>query len=244
MRSVSSPRAVSMMIGTLRVSWRPRRRRQTSMPESCGSIQSSSTRSGFSSAGDEQRLLAVPRLEHAIAFAFEVVAQQRDEGALVLGDQNAGFHAHAFLSKGTLVSLVVSALGRSLARWSPRHHVIDDLGDVGGVVAGALDVLGDEQKMRAGADRARIFHHVGEKFAEQAVVESRRSRRPGATPLRRLRRRGRNRRRARASTGPAPACPCARARRSGGSAARGSARWRAWRCSWRDRRCARVRWRS
>ena len=65
----------------------------------------------------------------------------------------------------------MSALGRSVARWPPRHHVIDDFGDVGGVIARALDVLGDEQKMRAKPDRARIFHHVGEKFAEQAVVD-------------------------------------------------------------------------
>ena len=39
------------------------------------------------------------------------------------------------------------------------------------VVAAALDILGDEQKMGAQADGARIFHHVGEKFAEQAVVD-------------------------------------------------------------------------
>ena len=49
--------------------------------------------------------------------------------------------------------------------------MVDDLGDVGGVVAAALDVLGDEEQMRAQADRARVFHHVGEKFAEQAVVD-------------------------------------------------------------------------
>ena len=51
------------------------------------------------------------------------------------------------------------------------HHVIDHFGDVGGVVAGALDILGDEQQMRAQPDRARVFHHVSEKLAEQAVVD-------------------------------------------------------------------------
>ena len=51
------------------------------------------------------------------------------------------------------------------------HHVIDHFGDVGGVVAGALDILGDEQKMGAQPDGARVFHHVGEKLAEQAVVD-------------------------------------------------------------------------
>ena len=51
MRSASSPRAVSITIGTLPVSGLRRSRRQTSMPETLGSIQSSSTRSsGRSSA--------------------------------------------------------------------------------------------------------------------------------------------------------------------------------------------------
>ncbi len=45
-----------------------------------------------------------------------------------------------------------------------------DLGDVGGVVADALDVLGDEQQVRAGGDVARVLHHVGQQLAEQAGV--------------------------------------------------------------------------
>ena len=120
MRSVSSPRAVSMMIGTLRVSWRVRSRRQTSMPESCGSIQSSRTRSGVSSAATSKRLLAVMGLAHAIALALEIVAQQRDQGGFVFDDQDCGFERHSyFRSKGTVVVLVTSALGRSIARWAP-----------------------------------------------------------------------------------------------------------------------------
>ena len=45
-RSLSSPRAVSMMIGNCLVSGRARSRRQSSMPERPGSIQSRMTRSG------------------------------------------------------------------------------------------------------------------------------------------------------------------------------------------------------
>ena len=82
-----------------------------------------------------------------------------------------GLLMQCLASNGTEVSLVVSALGRLSARWPARDHVIDDFGDVGGVVAAALDVLGDEQQMGAQPDGARIFHHVGEKFAEQAVVD-------------------------------------------------------------------------
>ena len=49
--------------------------------------------------------------------------------------------------------------------------MIDHFGDVGRVIAAAFHVLGDEQQMRAHADGARIFHHVGEQFAKQAVVD-------------------------------------------------------------------------
>src|ERR1051325_12228492 len=49
--------------------------------------------------------------------------------------------------------------------------VVDSLGNVGGVVAHALDVLRAEEQMRAERDVARVFHHVGEKLAEQRVVD-------------------------------------------------------------------------
>src|SRR4029078_7047512 len=45
------------------------------------------------------------------------------------------------------------------------HQEIHRLGDVGGVVADALDVLGAEQEMGAEPDIARILHHVGEELA-------------------------------------------------------------------------------
>src|SRR5579863_7787242 len=48
--------------------------------------------------------------------------------------------------------------------------VVDDLRDVGRVIADALEILGDEQEVRTGGDRARIAHHVGEQFAERRVV--------------------------------------------------------------------------
>ena len=46
-----------------------------------------------------------------------------------------------------------------------------NLGDVGGVVAHLLDVLGAKKEVNANADIARIFHHVGEQLAEQRVVD-------------------------------------------------------------------------
>src|SRR5690606_22791809 len=49
-------------------------------------------------------------------------------------------------------------------------HEPDVLGDVGGVVADALEVLCHEQQVGAAGDGARVFHHVGQEFAEQARV--------------------------------------------------------------------------
>ena len=68
------------------------------------------------------------------------------------------------------VELVSSPLGRSSTSGLAVHEVVDVLGDVGGVVADALDVLGAEQQMRAQADVARILHHVGEQLAKQRIV--------------------------------------------------------------------------
>ncbi len=76
-----------------------------------------------------------------------------------------------FRSKGTVVVAGDIGLGPVDGQMAALDHVIDGLGDVGGVIAGALDVLGDEQQMRAQPDGARIFHHVGQKLAEQAVVD-------------------------------------------------------------------------
>src|SRR5262249_11531467 len=50
-------------------------------------------------------------------------------------------------------------------------EIVDVLGDVGGMVADALEVLGAEQEMRAQPDGARILHHVGKELAEDRVVE-------------------------------------------------------------------------
>ena len=51
---------------------------------------------------------------------------------------------------------------------------LDDIdyvfGDVGGVVADALEVLGDEDQLEGGEDDAGITHHVGEELAEDLVA--------------------------------------------------------------------------
>src|SRR5437588_11574604 len=49
-------------------------------------------------------------------------------------------------------------------------EVDDVFGDVGGVVADALEVLGDEDQFERGKDHAGIAHHVGEQFTENLVA--------------------------------------------------------------------------
>jgi len=70
--------------------------------------------------GHQDRFLAVLRFQHAIAFAFEIIAQERDEGALVFRDEDRGLQGHvAGRSNLTVVELVTSAFGRSIVRWPP-----------------------------------------------------------------------------------------------------------------------------
>jgi ABC-type polysaccharide transport system permease subunit len=51
------------------------------------------------------------------------------------------------------------------------RSVIDHLGDVGGVIADPLKVLGDEQQMRRLTNVVRIFHHVRQQSAKDGVVK-------------------------------------------------------------------------
>ena len=49
-------------------------------------------------------------------------------------------------------------------------EVDDVFGDVGGVVADALEVFGDEDQFERGEDDAGIAHHVGKQFAENLIA--------------------------------------------------------------------------
>ena len=88
-----------------------------------------------------------------VALGFEIVAQEQRQRLLVLDDQNARCPCRRSVSVsastvGEARSVVLRPLdGERLA----GDEVMDRLGDVGGVVADALDVLGAEQEMRAEA---------------------------------------------------------------------------------------------
>ena len=46
---------------------------------------------------DQKRLLAIAGFQHPVALALQIVAQQRDQGAFVFGNQDGGL-AHAWVS--------------------------------------------------------------------------------------------------------------------------------------------------
>ena len=141
------------------------------------------------------------------------------------------------------VELVWSSFGRSSAIVDAVNEVVDVLGDVGGVIADPLDVLGAEQQMRADADVARILHHVGQQLAEQRIVHRVDLRHRCARPPAPCRRRARRRRRAPPSAGRSASSAMWRmpGHQRLGVRFVGDRQGRAWRCSWRDRRCARGR---
>jgi hypothetical protein len=49
-------------------------------------------------------------------------------------------------------------------------NVDDVLGDVGGVIADAFEIFGNEDEFERGEDHAGIAHHVGKEFAENLVA--------------------------------------------------------------------------
>ncbi len=127
------------------------------------------------------------------ALRLEIVGEQQAQRVLVLDDEDArrGAGRRAFARRLTAVMAPRSSAGCASARRAslrPLHRqrlagdeIDHRLGDVGGMVADALDVLGAEQQVRAEGDVARILHHEGEEVAEHASPRARRARRRAST---------------------------------------------------------------
>src|SRR6267143_7316894 len=64
----------------------------------------------------------------------------------------------------------LAAVGDVVADVLALDEVDDVFGDVGGVVADAFEVLGDEDQFERGKDDARIAHHIGKQFTENLVA--------------------------------------------------------------------------
>ena len=85
--SISLPLAVTMMIGT---DDRRRISRHTSMPETFGSITSSSTRSGRTASNTSSASAPSRGHLHAEALPLQPDGEGLDEGVLVLDHQDGG----------------------------------------------------------------------------------------------------------------------------------------------------------
>src|SRR6267154_1419113 len=64
----------------------------------------------------------------------------------------------------------LAAVGDVVADVLALDEVDDVFGDVGGVVADALEIFGDEDQFERGKDDAGITHHVGEQFTENLIA--------------------------------------------------------------------------
>ena len=63
-----------------------------------------------------------------------------------------------------------SAVHRGVADVVAWHDVDDVLGDVGGVVADALEVFGHKDQLEGREDHAGIVHHISAEFTEDLVA--------------------------------------------------------------------------
>src|SRR6266403_2005430 len=74
------------------------------------------------------------------------------------------------MSTTTVSHAELAAVDGGVADVLALDEVDDVLGDVGGVIADALEVFGDEDQFEGGKDHAGIAHHVGKQFAENLVA--------------------------------------------------------------------------
>src|SRR6202042_896404 len=71
---------------------------------------------------------------------------------------------------GELAAPNLAAVDGGVADVLALDDVDDVFGDVGGVVADAFEIFGDEDELEGGEDDAAVAHHVGEEFAEDLVA--------------------------------------------------------------------------
>src|SRR5712672_2031837 len=141
-----------MMIGSSRVRASPRRLRANARPDWPGSIQSSNTRSGSA------LLICACALSASATACTEKPASSRlmRSSSWIAGSSSTTrIEALIVCSASTsLADLRPDLFGRRVAHILAFHDVDDVLGDVLGVIADALDRLGDEHDFQRGRDRA------------------------------------------------------------------------------------------
>ncbi len=215
MRSASSPRAVTMITGSVRVnsprarkpcgrSRGPRRRAASSREFAEVGRFFGQPQLGLVAALRRSRPDSLPPRDCSQAARTDPLRPRRSECAARTPPQEVQCPcAPGSLDRSCRVGFDVRPLPavRPLGRQRRTRHQIDHgLGDVRRMIADPLDVLRAEQKVGAEGDVARILHHMRQEIAEHQVFQGRRARRPA--PIRRApaRRRAGRRRRARPSS--------------------------------------------
>ena len=67
---------------------------------------------------------------------------------------------------------ILSPVEGGMADVAAGDEVNHVFGDIDGVVADALEILGDENELERGEDDGGIFHHIGKELAEELVAQA------------------------------------------------------------------------
>ena len=134
-----------MMIGMSRVSGLARNSRQTSMPEMPGSIQSSRMRSGRSSATRRGTSSPLAQWRDPEALRLEIIGEEDLDRLLVFDDEDGC--GHESVQSNSIDREAGRVLLRTLfADRLAMDEIVDILGDVGGVIADALEFLAPKRR--------------------------------------------------------------------------------------------------
>ena len=71
-----------------------------------------------------------------------------------------------------IVAAPLAAIESRMADVAAGHKINNILGDVRGVVADALEVLGHENQLKSRKNDSGIFHHVGKQLAKELIPQT------------------------------------------------------------------------
>mmetsp|Transcript_53283 Transcript_53283/g.124988 ORF Transcript_53283/g.124988 Transcript_53283/m.124988 type:complete len:275 (-) Transcript_53283:4962-5786(-) len=152
-----------MMMGSSFVRTAPRHWRARATPLWPGSIQSSTTRSGSTRSTSYWACVALPASvtsKPAWRRLMEISSAIADSSSTtrirLIPDSYSADHG-------------LDGLRRVVPDVLTLDHIDDHFREVLGVVTHALDGLRNEDQIDGRGDRARVFHHVGDELAQQAV---------------------------------------------------------------------------
>src|SRR6185312_8879932 len=138
--------------------------RASASPDCPGNIQSSSTRSGSA-----RRICACALSASATACTAKPASASDSRNNSWIAGSSSTTRIEVFIPDaaiGSFRDLGANLLGGRVADILASDRLYDVLGHVLGVIADALDRLGDEDDLERGADRPRVLHHVADQLAQ------------------------------------------------------------------------------